>query len=577
MMPKVKKSVKAQVTAGREIKYPEVTSDVCRGSTAISADDAKELLGWEDAPEGKTYCREVFSLTKIRCQLANMAVVRNRPLSVSRLLTLKQDILQRRWRLNGETIIVGCTGQLLNGQHSLLALILAVLDWERDRDRWGEFWTTPPVIDKVVVSGVEESDEVINTMDTCKPRSLYDVLCRSEYFASLKEGERRAMSRMTDYAIRLLWHRTGAFLDAFAPRRTHAESLAFLGAHPKLMDAVRHCHEENGKEGRIACYMSPGYAAGLLYLMGSSASDPSAYRSSAHPDESTLDWSRWSDACDFLVLLAARDPKLSAVRGAMASYLKEGRINNAERWGIIAKAWLLHSTGDPVTAESLELLYEETNEGIKKLVDYPSVGGIDLGDPSSMDEANVVMDDPTPAAIAEETKKMKTKSSEPAPTASKPKKIGSPKKAGPNWAKGDIAWVRDHAGEHFVAELVEDPWDCDDNECRALVRTARGEEWDVLYDDLSLENPSTGKISEKVVGKTVAAKTRAKPKMKGWEIGDRPWVESSDGETWRGRIVELTKSAAKVKVETGHQGAGSTKTVDLQNLRRQQTVRQGAA
>jgi hypothetical protein len=555
-MPKLRKPTVAEVNSGRDVKFDTISSDVCTGDTAITVDDAKEILGWEETSEGN-YVREIYTLAKLKVLCKNNLT--NRPLYKNVVQTLQQEILQGRWRMNGEPIIVGQTGLLLNGQHTLIALILANVRWGQDKEAYEENWTTPPTIDKVVVSGVDEGDDTVNTMDTCKPRSLADVIYRSEYFASLPHGERKNASRMADHAIRLLWHRTGAKYDAFAQRKTHSESLDFLDRHPKLLECIKHIHEEDG-EGAISRYVGPGYAAGLLYLMGSSKSDPEPYRGSAHPSEESLDWSAWTRACDFFVLLAAGGKDVSAVRRTIANRMEQGSLTMAERWAILTNAWLAYSDGEPITEKSLKLSYTE-KDGVTLLEEQPSVGGIDLGDPDTVDEDQVPMRDPKPEEIAEGKKKLKgdDKTGTQKPRAVK---LFAPGKAGANWAKGDVAWVRDPDGEHYLGQLAEDPWDCDDSQCRVTVRTAKGEEWEVLYSDLSLEKPNGVQPTAK--------KTKPKAKVNEWCLGDHPWVVEPGKETWRGAIVEMSKNAAKIKVDSGFQGSSTVRVVAMKHLARKQ-------
>lgn len=557
-MPTTKRKKESTATQ-REVFYPNIVADVCVGETAITIDDAKELLGWEEAADGKTYCKEIFALSKLKVVLTKN--VTNRPIYTSVVQTLKQEILRKRWVLNGEPIIVGKTGLVLNGQHTLIALVLACLEWESDPEHWTDYWPSSPTLEKIVVSGVDESDNTVNTMDTCKPRSLADVLYRSEYFSSLHSGERKVVAKMADYAIRLLWHRTGAKFNAFAPIRTHAESLDFIARHPKLLEAVRHVNEESGKESCISTYTHPGYTAGLLYLMGCSSTDPGDYRASANPDESTLDWSQWDKACDFIVLLSAGGSETSAVKRIMANSLEEGSLGVAERWGIISNAWLAYSSGKAITEKSLALSYLEDDNGYRRLSDHPSVGGIDLGDPSTADEDVLAMADPTPEEIAKEAAKLKgknIKAKEEVPKV-KPKKLGLPSKAGSDWDEGDVAWVRDPEGD-YLGQVVGHPWKCDDGERRIIVRTQDNDEWDVLYSDLSLEKSGHKKITK------VAAKAPSPKGQKEYKLGSKVWAIDEAGNHWKGKIIELTKNGAKLVVEQGFQGCGTTRMVWQRNL-----------
>lgn len=205
--PKTKKEPHA-IT--RQTLYPKIEVALCSVETGnpLTAEKAKDLLGW--VPEcGKEEFGNNFLLhdtegRKVRCYNNGT----NRPLYLPVVQTLKQEILNRRWQLNGETMIVGNTGLTLNCQHRLVALVLASQEWVKDPQKWSD-WKTEPTLDTVVVRGIDESDTVVNTMDTCKPRSLADVLYRSEFFHKLSIKDRKEAAKMLSYAIMLLWDRTG--------------------------------------------------------------------------------------------------------------------------------------------------------------------------------------------------------------------------------------------------------------------------------------------------------------------------------------------------------------------------------
>jgi hypothetical protein len=567
-MPRLKERVKQTIdTSGRKVIYPKVITEVMQGETAITLEDAKELLGWEEV-EGTEYNKEIYAATKQKVAFCNN--VTNRPIYANVAYTLRQDILRGRWQLNGEPIIVGRTGLVLNGQHTLLALILANIAWEKDKEEWREHWPTPPTIDKVITSGVAEDDSVVNTMDTCKPRSLADVIYRSPFFTKLTGGERRIVSRLTEYAIRFLWLRTGAKSDAFAPLLTHAEALACLAAHPKLLEAVSHVHEENGKEGKLKAYTSPGYLAGMLYLMGSASSDPQAYRSAAKPDEANLDWSQWNKACDYVVLLASGGKETSGIRKAMAAAMEQGGLSGTERWAILAKGWLAYQSDKPITPTTLGLEYLDDGEGHRKLMEIPSVGGIDLGDPSTVDEEQVAAVDPEPEKIKAKAKAIKEKNLKRLERGQEPVKekklvrLGPPKKVGANWSKDDVAWVHDE-DEDYLAQLLEDPWNCNDGECRVNVITTKGEEWEVKLSSLSLKKYSP----EQEAKVKLASKTKPRRQVE-YRIGDHWWVFDSKGNHWRGYLTEESKNAVKLTVDTGFQGAGNNCMVWKKDLRQTQ-------
>lgn len=532
-------------------KEQEVRSEVMGSDNPITAEDARELLGWTIVPdEERSYALRDRDGKKVCCKKNTT----NRFLYPSVVETLVQEHLRKRWRLNGEPIIVGSSGLILNGQHTLVSLILAAQDWAKDSTKWPA-WPEEPTMEKVIVYGVDESDEVVNTMDTCKPRNFMDVVGRSGFFHrdGLSDRDLRECARMTDYAVKLLWHRTGAGLDAFAPRRTHAEALDFLARHPKLLDAVRHVREENGgKDGRVVRYCSPGCLSGLMYLFAVSKSDATSYFHGNPPSESHLDLTLWDRACEFVVLLATSDAQTKAVRQYLATLANDGADGNAARWGVLVNAWLAFAEGNPITPSALRLEFSQDDEERRQLLTHPSCGGIDLGDPQAADEAAIVKKDPTPAEIEERAKEVRTR-----------KATLKPSRAGDEWADGDVAWVRDAEGRHYLGTISGDIAGG-----RALVDAMDGT-WEVRVDDLSLTRPedSPQKETPKV---DVKKRPFTKKTAAGHAVGDLRWVSPKKGDPWQGRVVEITDRAARLKIQTGHPGAGNVVTAALSDLRREQ-------
>lgn len=444
---------------------------------------ARELLGWNEesdaVPFSDDYIREVSTLYKVaHVRMANN--VKNRPWYPGTLRTLRQEILRGNWQWNGEPIIVGQQGQILNGQHTLVALVLACREWYDHREMWMATWPAEPTIQKSIVFGVEESDKVINTMDTCKPRSLGDVLYRSAYFAALKHKERKAAARICDYAIRCLWDRTGTSADAYAPRRTHAESLAFLDRHPRLLESVAHIQAEDGERG-ISSLLSPGLAAGLHYLMATCATPSAAYL--ANPREAVVDWKLRDRADEFWVLLASRSPKMRKVRGYVAARTEEGGAGRAEKTAIVIKAWTAFAAGKVVTGEAIALRLEPDEDGIPRLAEAPVIGGLDVGSGRDLDAAaHAAEPQLSPAEIegrkADVRRQRETRG-----------KRGHRK--GKQWAKGDTAWVRDDAeGDHSFGILAGDPYTTVDGLIMVLVAEEDdGGTYEFRLDQLQIDRP----------------------------------------------------------------------------------------
>ncbi len=359
-------------TVTKRTPYPKPSASVGQ----LVSKTAKEFLGWEPIKRGKQKKnkKERFFSHKLCGSVRLTKNLKNRYIYISVIKTLMQEILRGRWKLNGEPIIIGRHGSVLNGQHTMIALILATIEWNQNPERY-PFWKKPPFIDKIVITGINEDEGTINTMDTCKPRSLTDVLDHNKYFTDLVHQDRRLVAHLCDHAIRFLWHRTGADIDAFSPRRTHAESLDFLNRHQKVLDAVRFIFVQDKEEG-IRRYLSPGYAAALLYLMGASQTDEEEYHSAESPSEDSINFKLWTEACEFWKDLADNNQvaRITLVRDAMVDLINNGGTTD-ERCALLIKCWLAW----PIVSESdVELEYATDEEGIKHLVERPLCGGIDL-------------------------------------------------------------------------------------------------------------------------------------------------------------------------------------------------------
>lgn len=393
-MPALKKKPKAvkSVTPPPEpksIKYEQIAVSICKDEKAITAEQAKKLLGWheetDNAKADGSQFKGDYDLVDMRGnKIRLLSNTINRSIYTGVVDRIKQEILRSRWKFNGEPVIIGKYGAVLNGQHSLIGLVLAQQTWQDNRS-FRDDLESEPVMAKLIVYGVEEDDETVNTMDTCKPRSLADVFYRSEFFKDIQGGSRKRLARIANFGVRELWERTGASRKK-NKYRTHAESIDFLQRHPRLLECIKHVYEENcGKAKKIETSMPLGEASACLYLMGSCATerekeDGTGYSDTSSPNESFLDWEFWDKACEFFVMLGAEDRKLLPFRQARGSMMLQGTYRNEDRLVLMAKTWELWSAGEVFEMEDVHPEYKEVN-GVLALQEKINFGGIDLGGP----------------------------------------------------------------------------------------------------------------------------------------------------------------------------------------------------
>ncbi len=396
-MPRIKEDT-------QEILYPEYevrlfhsdkgrmqqwTKDKKAKPNPIDSTVAETLLGWttEDVAEqsyGDDYLLIDNNNQKIRC-LHNLS---NRPFYGHLAEAWKLEILRKKWKLNGETIIIDKYGNVISGQHRLVGLILAIQEWYLDQKKptdkqvWSHFWTEPPCIDALVVFGIEGDDETVNTTDTGKPRTFADVIYRSEYFDGIPNSAKKVMSVTADWAVKLVWDRTAQKQVSYCPKRSHSESTDFIARHERLLKAVRFIYDCNKSKlkdnGNYKGLITLGYAAGLLYLMGIGKSVYEKYE--AYKSEGGLDFADWGKAEFFWKDLATNGKVTEVLREALLRLPSNlgGSYGRDLRCGIIIKAWNLWIEEEKITKDGIEMDTYENTIGITCLGESPKIGGIDL-------------------------------------------------------------------------------------------------------------------------------------------------------------------------------------------------------
>lgn len=444
----------------REVIYEKPKAVLCIGENAVTVEQMKDIFGWEeeepktDSSPGKKFGNDYTWLMhgrKIRCTNN----VNNRPFDQSWAETLGIVLLNRQWRFNFDPFTISKTGNVISGQHRGYALIWAeeerVKDAEEGVGKWKENWPEPVTMETLVGTGAEEDPETIRTVDTAKPRTLSDAIYTNpEIFGNKKGEDRVKLCKMLEVSIKEIWVRTGekdASVFSKGTRRTHGEFLEFLERHDRLMKshnpiclAVAHIYGEAAKTD-MGKYMSPGYAAGMMFLMGVSNTDGDEYHhrrgdvKKGKEPERCLNFDAWEDAKnfwtnlvatqkdkDFKVIDMARRPGAEGEHEGYIFSKSEGHGSLQERKSHLIRAWnALHEKGK-LTHEDVEMEmgvdYKLREDGSLEFVGtHYSVMGIDIGGKKAKEEAQALAEadaeateaDPTPEEIAAKAKEEKEK------------------------------------------------------------------------------------------------------------------------------------------------------------------------
>jgi hypothetical protein len=358
----------------------------------IDAEKAMEILGWKE--EGKAgsnvkYHDDYLLLVKgedgknvkVRC----VNNVTNRPLYLGNVESLKQEILRGRWEFNGEPILIGKTGLVLNGQHQLIAVVLASIDYGASPDSYPSL-DSPPSIAKNCVVGLSEEDHVVNTMDTCKPRKLDDVIYRSVYFADQKPKDRKVAASATARAIQMLWVRTGENLDGFSKHRNHSEMVNYLERHRGLLACVENMLANEPPPG-LEDLLNPGTCSALQYLFAASKTDPEGYLESETLNEEAIDWEFKDRAEDFFNLITGDGAICDPIRKVWAEMKENGLYDIQSKVALLTKTWLVFSAGKKPTVANLKLKVRKDDDGYYYLEEEPTAGGIDVGPVGDLEPA----------------------------------------------------------------------------------------------------------------------------------------------------------------------------------------------
>lgn len=164
---------------------------------------------------------------------------KNRPISENAVAKYAQEMRENRWVDNGQAVCFGVSGQLLNGQHRLLACVRSNKS----------FATT-------ITYGVP--DEAFDTIDDCNTRSMADVL-------HIK-GETN--STLLSAGLRFLWLYVRGEIEHQDLRKgqicTKPLLQATLEKNPRIRGSVKFYSMLKSRPGGLM--ITAGMVIGLHYL-----------------------------------------------------------------------------------------------------------------------------------------------------------------------------------------------------------------------------------------------------------------------------------------------------------------------
>lgn len=363
--------------------YNDVTATIHSKLTGgeLTVEQAKQLIGWEEEPEGKDWGDKYFLKDAYGKKVRLNNNTTNRPYRKGVAIRYAKEHLRRKWQLNGETLIFDRYGIAQNGQHRLVGFVLASQMLEQDKETWGDYGKTALTMPCIVVTGISEKRDVADSQDLGLKRSLGDVIFRNKEFKDNAEAQKK-LSSILSVALRLVWLRAGGKTVSDAPHFPHSEALDFQDAHPRIQDAVEYIYaldSTDDETGRISKAVSLGYAAALMYLMGTMKTDTEAKKFSIND-------ATWPKAEKFWKTFASGVSKgegdvFHALRTRLSNVSSTSSSGRDEVCGTIIKAFqhfLEHGdNGSGIKSKDLTLKRGKNDNGKIVLKEFPRLGGID--------------------------------------------------------------------------------------------------------------------------------------------------------------------------------------------------------
>lgn len=350
-MPKVRKE-------GIRVELRDVDGEL----GPLTVDEAKELIGWQEEPQGENWGQD-FALKDTfnrKIRLTNNPT--NRPLKLAIAKRYASEFLRKVWMLNLETIVFGVSGQIRDGQHRIVGFILAEQQRAINEKEWG---SDPLIMEVLLGFGVSDAKDVADSYDKGQSRTLEDVVYRHEDFGvRTSDKEQRKISKLLSVALRLAWIRMGGLTVSNAPHFPHSEALEFYEKNPLILRSVKLAIGwDNGesKERLISSSISLGYVAALHYLM-----------SRVNKSQADEFWSTFASGEN----LKTGSPILSLKKHLTKAKAGTGLQRDAIV-GACVKAWLAFVAGENLSTKEVALKRKKEGEKLV-LSEFPRIGKLDV-------------------------------------------------------------------------------------------------------------------------------------------------------------------------------------------------------
>ena len=368
----------------RKIVHEKCVVKVFEGEKEIGVDEMKKILGWrsEKDPNEKELFGNDYFLKDMNGDKVRLDNVRtNRPFRRGLALRYANEMLRKKWRLNPDIMGIDDVGDLQQGQHRGIGLILGEQIRKKSPEIWKEYGTKGPLTMPIgIMFGFSHEADTVDTIDLGQKRSLGDVLYRNQSFEKADKNDQKFLTNILAASARLVWMRLGGMMVVSAPKFEHSVALDLIDDHPRILDCVDFIVvNDNGTEKQIRGYLSLGAAAGLMYLMATCKSKAEKFDESGEIDDSMYSkaekfWNLFSTGAG----LEKGSPIL-----VLKTFLKNQSASGAEgRDAIIAavvlawNCWLEDKKMDGV--KDLKPGSTKNEKTGKSEIDMPYMGGLDV-------------------------------------------------------------------------------------------------------------------------------------------------------------------------------------------------------